>query len=229
VRIDLITLFPEMCRVVLGTSILKRAAEAGVVEYNVRDLRQWASDKRGTVDDRPFGGGPGMVIMCEPVFKAVEALEAEDERKAHRIILSPQGKPFNQGKARELAKMERLLLIAGHYEGFDERIREGLDPEEISIGDFVLTGGELAGLAIIDAVVRLLPGALGKDESTHEESFSGNLLEYPHYTRPRLFRDMETPEVLLSGNHEKIRQWRKEMSRRRTMEKRKDLIDNAEE
>jgi len=229
VRIDLVTLFPDMCRVILGTSILKRAAEAGVVEYHVWDLRNWAVDERGSVDDRPFGGGPGMVIMCEPVFNAVESIEAEDATPSHRILLSPQGERFDQAKARELAAKERLLLVAGHYEGFDERIRRGLGCEEISLGDFILTGGELAACAIIDAVVRLLPGALGKDESALEESFSRSLLDYPHYTRPRVFRDMAVPEVLLSGNHEKINRWRARMALRKTIEKRKDLLDNAEE
>jgi len=229
VRIDLVTLFPDMCRVILGTSILKRAAEAGVVEYHVWDLRNWAVDERGSVDDRPFGGGPGMVIMCEPVFNAVESIEAEDATPSHRILLSPQGERFDQAKARELAAKERLLLVAGHYEGFDERIRRGLGCEEISLGDFILTGGELAACAIIDAVVRLLPGALGKDESALEESFSRSLLDYPHYTRPRVFRDMAVPEVLLSGNHEKINRWRARMALQKTIEKRKDLLDNAEE
>ena len=228
-RIDLVTLFPDLCRAALGTSILKRAEDAGVVEYHVWDLRNWAVDERGSVDNRPFGGGPGMVIMCEPVFNAVESIEAEDGKASHRILLSPQGARFNQAKARELSLKARLLLIAGHYEGFDERIRNALGCDEISLGDFVLTGGELAACAIIDAVVRLLPGALGKDESALEESFSDNLLEYPHYTRPRVFRDMAVPDVLLSGNHEKIRQWRAETARRNTMKKRKDLLNNSEE
>jgi len=229
VRIDLLTLFPEMCRAALDTSILKRAREAGFVEYHLWNLRDWASDKRGTVDDRPYGGGPGMVIMCEPVFKAVEAVSTQAEDRPHCLLLTPQGATFTQSKARELARQRRLLLIAGHYEGFDERIRQGLDCEETSIGDYVLTGGELAALVVIDAVVRLVPGVLGADESTEEESFSANTLEYPHYTRPRVFRDMEVPEVLVSGDHEKVRQWRRQQARQRTLERRKDLLGNTED
>jgi len=229
VRIDLITLFPEMCRAVLDTSILKRAQESGVVEVHVWDLRRWGLDKRGTVDDRPFGGGPGMVIMCEPVFAAVESVAAEDPRVAHRILLTPQGTTFDQVRARELAGKDRLILVAGHYEGFDERIRSALDCDQISVGDYVLTGGELPALVVIDAVVRLLPGALGKEESAVEESFSAGLLEYPHYTRPRSFRGMDVPEVLLSGDHGKIERWRHEQSLERTRIRRSDLLKKTEE
>lgn len=228
-RIDLITLFPEMCRAVLDTSILKRAQESGVVEVHVWDLRRWGLDKRGTVDDRPFGGGPGMVIMCEPVFAAVESVAAEDPRVAHRILLTPQGTTFDQVRARELAGKDRLILVAGHYEGFDERIRSALDCDQISVGDYVLTGGELPALVVIDAVVRLLPGALGKEESAVEESFSAGLLEYPHYTRPRSFRGMDVPEVLLSGDHGKIERWRHEQSLERTRIRRSDLLKKTEE
>ena len=228
-RIDLITLFPQACRTVLDTSILMRAQQSGAVEMHVWDLRQWAQDKHRKVDDRPFGGGPGMVLMCDPVFAAVEDIAAQDARAPHKILMTPQGATLNQAKTRALSQKDRLLLIAGHYEGFDERIRLGLDVEEISIGDYILTGGELPALAVIDAVVRLIPGVLGKDESAREESFSADLLEYPHYTRPRAFRGMEVPEILLSGNHEKIREWRAEEALKRTKLKRSDLLRNAEE
>jgi len=199
------------------------------VEVHVWDLRRWGLDKRGTVDDRPFGGGPGMVIMCEPVFAAVESVAAEDPRVAHRILLTPQGTTFDQVRARELASKDRLILVAGHYEGFDERIRSALDCDQISVGDYVLTGGELPALVVIDAVVRLLPGALGKEESAVEESFSAGLLEYPHYTRPRSFRGMDVPEVLLSGDHGKIERWRHEQSLERTRIRRSDLLKKTEE
>jgi tRNA (guanine37-N1)-methyltransferase len=227
-RIDVLTLFPEMFAPVLGTSIHKRAAEKGLVSYHLTQLRDFAEDAHRSVDDRPFGGGPGMVLMCPVVFAAVEQVERLDPAPATRVLLTPGGERFNQDVARELAALPRLLLIAGHYEGFDERISLGLKPRELSIGDYILSGGELAAMVVIDAVVRLLPGVLGDEESAASESFSGGgplqgLLEHAQYTRPRQFRGMEVPPVLLSGDHAQIAKWRLEQSRRRTQERRPDL------
>jgi tRNA (guanine37-N1)-methyltransferase len=223
-RIDILTLFPEMFAPVLGTSIPKRAAEKGLVSYHLTNIRDFATDAHKSVDDKPFGGGPGMVMMCQTVFDAVEAIEAQEpERKATRIVLSPQGKLLDQRTVEELATKDRLLLIAGHYEGFDERIIEGLSPRELSIGDYILSGGELAALVVIDAVVRTLPGALGAETGAADESFADGLLEYPQYTRPREFRDMPVPDVLLSGNHRLIAEWRLEQRRQRTQQRRPDL------
>ena len=203
-RIDILTLFPEMFPDVLSASILGRAAEGGFASYHLHDIREFADNKHRKVDDRPFGGGPGMVMMCQPLYDAVIAVERQDERPAKRILLTPQGEKLDQRIVTELAAKERLLIICGHYEGFDERIRVGLQPREISIGDFVLSGGEAAAMVMVDAIVRLLPGALGDEESTESESFSECLLEYPQYTRPREYRGMEVPEVLLSGDHARI-------------------------
>src|SRR5918992_510940 len=222
-RVDILTLFPEMFGPVLGTSIPKRAAEKGLVSYHLTNVRDFATDAHKSVDDKPFGGGPGMVMMCQTVFDAVESAERQDPREATRILLTPQGRPFTQSLAKDFAKRERLLLIAGHYEGFDERIVEGLRPIEVSIGDYVLSGGELAAMVVIDAVVRLLPGALGHQEGASDETFAGGLLEYPQYTRPREFRGMGVPEVLLSGNHAAIAAWRMEQRKLRTKERRPDL------
>jgi tRNA (guanine37-N1)-methyltransferase len=228
-RIDILTLFPEMFTPVLGTSIPKRAAEKGLVSYHLTDIRGFATDAHKSVDDRPFGGGPGMVMMCPTVFDAVEAVEKQDPRPARRILLSPQGRLFDQELAGELAKQERLLLIAGHYEGFDERIVQGLRPLELSIGDYVLSGGELAAMVVIDAVVRLLPGALGHEQGAADETFAHGLLEFPQYTRPREFRGMSVPDVLLSGNHAAVAAWRMEQRKRRTRERRPDLWKKYEE
>lgn len=222
-RIDILTLFPEMFTPVLGTSIPKRAAEKGLVEYHLTDIRAFATDAHKSVDDRPFGGGPGMVMMCQTVFDAVEHAEAQDPRPARRILLSPQGRVLDQALAEELARQERLLLIAGHYEGFDERIIEGLHPMELSIGDYVLSGGELPALVLIDTVVRLLPGVLGHEQSAADETFADGLLEYPQYTRPREFRGMPIPDILLSGNHAAIAAWRLEQRKQRTKQRRPDL------
>lgn len=222
-RFDILTLFPEMFAPVLGASIPKRAADKGLVSYHLTNIRDFATDGHKSVDDKPFGGGPGMVMMCQTVFDAVEAAESQDPRPARRIVLSPQGRVFSQEIAEELAREQRLLLIAGHYEGFDERIIEGLKPMELSIGDYVLSGGELAAMVVVDAVVRLLPGVLGDDQSAVDETFADGLLEYPQYTRPREFRDMAVPEILLSGDHKKIAQWRLEQRRNRTRERRPDL------
>lgn len=222
-RVDIVTLFPEMFQPILGTSIPKRAAEKGLVSYHLTDIRAFATDAHKSVDDKPFGGGPGMVLMCPTVFEAVESAEAQDPRPARRLLLSPQGRRFDQRMAEELAAEQRLLLIAGHYEGFDERIIEGLKPTELSIGDFVLSGGELAAMVVIDAVVRLLPGVLGAADGAADETFADGLLEHPQYTRPREFRGMAVPDVLLSGNHKAIADWRREQRQRRTAERRPDL------
>src|SRR5208282_3206731 len=193
-RIDILTLFPEMFAAVLGTSIPKRAAEKGLVSYHLTNIRDFAVDNHKSVVDKPFGGGPGMVMLCQSMFDAVEAVERQDAAKPLRILLSPQGKRFDQAVAEDLASRDRLLLIAGHYEGFDQRIVEGLEPLELSLGDFVLSGGELAAMVVIDAVVRLLPGVLGAEDGAADESFADGLLEHPQYTRPREFRGMDVPE-----------------------------------
>jgi tRNA (guanine37-N1)-methyltransferase len=220
VEIDVLTLFPEMFTGVLGASILKIAQEKGLVKFRLVDIRDFATDRHRSVDDPPFGGGPGMVLRPEPVFAAVEHTEGLSGVPATRVLLTPQGERLTQALARELAVLPRLLLIGGRYEGYDERIRTGLQPREVSIGDYVLTGGELPAMVLIDTVVRLIPGVLGKVNSLDEESFSNGLLEYPQYTRPREFRGMKVPEVLLSGNHEEIRRWRLEQSCERTRRRR---------
>jgi tRNA (guanine37-N1)-methyltransferase len=222
-RIDILTLFPEMFAPVLGTSIPKRAAEKGLVEYHLTNIRDFAVDAHKSVDDKPFGGGPGMVMICQTIFDAVEAVEAKDGRKAARILLTPQGAPLKQKTVEDLARRDRLLLIAGHYEGFDQRIVDGLAPMELSIGDYVLSGGELPAMVLIDAIVRLLPGALGAEEGAEDETFAGGLLEYPQYTRPREFRGMKVPDVLLSGDHQKIADWRLSQRKLRTRTRRPDL------
>ncbi len=220
-KIDVLTLFPGMFTGPLDESIIKRAREAGRLDLAIHNLRDYAHDRHKTVDDRPFGGGPGMLLKPEPIFEAVEDLASETTRV---ILLSPSGRTFNQAIARELATQEHLLLVSGHYEGFDERVREQLADDELSIGDYVLTNGALPVMVIIDAVTRLLPGVLGDEESAHQDSFSDGLLEYPQYTRPAEFRGMKVPEVLLSGNHAQIAQWRVEQARQRTKERRPDLL-----
>src|SRR5215471_9637473 len=220
-KIDVLTLFPAMFAGPLDESIVKRARQSGLLDLKIHNLRDYAHDRHKTVDDRPFGGGPGMLLKPEPLFEAVEALARETTRV---ILLSPSGRAFNQAIARELAQLDDLLLISGHYEGFDERVRERLADDELSIGDYVLTNGALPAMVIVDAVTRLLPGALGDDTSSHEESFSHGLLEYPQYTRPAEFRGLKVPEVLLSGNHAEIARWRQEQARQRTQERRPDLL-----
>ena len=222
-RIDILTLFPEMFSPILGTSIPKRAAEKGLVEYRLTNLRDFATDAHKSVDDRPFGGGPGMVMMPEIIIPAVENIEKQDPRPATRILLSPQGRLFNQQLAQDLSTHPRLLLLAGHYEGFDERIIDHLQPLELSVGDYVLSGGELPALTVIDAVVRLLPGALGAETGAHDETFADGLLEYPQYTRPREYRGMQVPDILLSGNHAAIAKWRHQQREQRTQVRRPDL------
>jgi len=225
-RVDVITLFPEAFGSVLESSIIGRALREARAKVVLTNLRDFALDARGTVDDKPFGGGPGMVLMCEPVFRAVEHVQGLDPRRALVVLLTPQGERLSQARVRDLAGRERLLLICGHYEGFDERIRTLADLE-LSIGDYVVTGGELPALVVIDAVVRLLPGVLGAEDGAHEESFSGDLLEYPQYTRPREFRGRGVPEVLLSGHHAQIARWRAEQALERTRRRRADLAGGA--
>jgi tRNA (guanine37-N1)-methyltransferase len=220
-KIDVLTLFPGMFAGPMDESIIKRAREAGLLELRLHQLRDYTHDRHKTVDDRPFGGGPGMLLKPEPIFEAVEALVSESTRV---VLLSPAGRTFTQAIARELAQAEHLLLVSGHYEGFDERVREQLADDELSIGDYVLTNGSLPAMVVIDAVTRLLPGVLGDDASSQDESFSGRLLEYPQYTRPAEFRGLKVPEVLLSGNHAEIARWRAEQARLRTAERRPDLL-----
>jgi len=227
-RIDILTLFCEMFDAFRATSIVGRAVQRGLVEIHLRNIRDFARDNYGTVDDAPFGGGPGMVLMCQPIFDAVESLRAGGGDAGKVVLMSPQGRPLDQKRVEQLAAEPRLIVLAGHYEGFDERIRLHLADLEVSLGDFVLSGGEIAAMAMIDAVVRVLPGALGKDASAQEESFSTGLLEYPQYTRPREFRGMRVPDVLLSGDHARIAAWRAEQARERTRRRRPDLWDEYE-
>jgi tRNA (guanine37-N1)-methyltransferase len=221
-KIDVITLFPDMFTGPMSESLLKRARENGIFDLRVHQLRDWAVNDYGTVDLPPFGGGAGMVLMVEPFFNALT--ELDPTHAAHRILMTPQGAPFTQQRAAALSIKDHLILLCGHYEGFDERIREHLMDEEISIGDFVLTGGEIPAMAVIDATVRLLPGVVAKEASVADESFSDGLLEYPHYTRPEDFNGWRVPEILLSGHHAKIAEWRREQARQRTRTRRPDLI-----
>ncbi|MCM3625975.1 tRNA (guanosine(37)-N1)-methyltransferase TrmD [Paenibacillus glycanilyticus] len=228
-RIDVLTLFPEMFDGVFGASILGKAKDKGIVSLEAINFRDYSNNKHNTVDDYPYGGGGGMVLKAEPVFAAVEDLMAKKESEARPrvILMCPQGESFTQKKAEELAKEEHLVLICGHYEGYDERIREYLVTDELSIGDYVLTGGEIPAMTVIDSVVRLLPGVLGNESSAVTDSYSTGLLEYPHYTRPAVFRDWQVPEVLISGNHAKIDAWRREQSLLRTLKRRPDLLEKA--
>lgn len=227
-KIDIITLFPGMFAGPFNDSIIKIAIEKKLVKIKIHNLRKWAKDKHKTVDNRPYGGGKGMVLMIGPIFEALKTIAPKAKtQKTKTILLSPQGKTFTQKKAKELAKLDHLVLIAGHYEGFDERIREKLIDEEISIGDYVLTGGELPAMTVIDSIVRLIPGVLDK-EATDNESFSKNdLLDYPQYTRPSDFKGWEVPEILLSGNHAEIEKWRKEKSIEKTKKARPDLVEKT--
>ena len=221
-KIDVLTLFPEMFAGPLDVSIVARARKAGLLDLRVHNLRDWTHDRHKTVDDRPFGGGAGMVMKPEPLFEAVESLGGG---QAHVVLLGPAGRPFTQAIARELAQREHVVFICGSYEGVDERVREALADDELSIGDYVLTNGGLPAMVIIDSVTRLLPGALGDDQSAADESFSHGLLEYPHYTRPAEFRGMKVPDVLLGGHHAEIEKWRGEQAQRRTAERRPDLLN----
>ena len=225
-RFDIFSLFPEVFPPYLNTSILKRAQEAGLLEVQTHDIRDWATDKHHTTDDTPYGGGGGMVMKPEPIFAAVEDVLGNPPI-CPLILLSPQGRPFNQQIAFELAKQDHLALICGHYESFDERIREHLVTDSISIGDYVLTGGELPALVLIDALTRLQPGALGDPDAPIDDSHASGLLEYPHFTRPPEFRGWGIPDVLLSGNHAEIDRWRRQESLRRTLYHRPDLLAKA--
>ena len=221
-RFDVLTLFPEMFPAYLGQSLLNLAIEGGLVDVRLHNIRDWAEGRHKNVDDRPYGGGPGMVLMVKPVVECVEAVRAMDAESGHLIMLSPQGRRLDQAVVEELAGKRRLILLCGRYEGFDERVKEILHPDEISIGDFVLNGGEVAAMVIIDAVIRLVPGVLGDERSNKQDSFSGDerLLEGAQYTRPREYRGHVVPEVLISGNHPEIARWRKEQSVKRTSERR---------
>ncbi|MEW4369205.1 tRNA (guanosine(37)-N1)-methyltransferase TrmD [Paenibacillus kandeliae] len=241
-KIDVLTLFPEMFTGVFGSSILGKAAAKGIVELNAVNFRNYSTSKHGTVDDTPYGGGGGMVLKPDPIFAAVEDLlsgpkpdlselsvaQAEAGVKPRIILMCPQGETFTQYKAEELSREQHLIFICGHYEGYDERIREHLVTDELSIGDYVLTGGELPAMTVVDSVVRLLPGVLGNETSAVTDSFSTGLLEYPHYTRPSEFRGMKVPDVLLSGHHANVEKWRREQSLLRTLERRPDLLEQAE-
>ena len=226
-RFDIVTIFPSIILAYLGESILKRAVQKKLLDVKVHDLRDYTTDRHRTVDDSPYGGGSGMVMKIEPMFNAINAIGADKEER-RKILLSPQGRTYNQALAEELSQEKRrLLLICGRYEGIDERVRETLIAEEISIGDYIMTGGELASLVIIDSIVRLCPGVLGDDESAKEESFSWGILDYPHYTRPPEFMGHGVPDMLLSGNHAKIAEWRRREALKGTLEKRPDLLKTA--
>ena len=221
-RIDILTLFPAMFYGVLKSSILNLASKKELIDVRLTDIRNFTYDKHRSVDDRPYGGGPGMLLKPEPVFRAVESIQSD--LVPVPILLSPQGERFSQCMAAELSKESHLILICGHYEGFDERIRTGLSPREISIGDYVLTGGEIPAMVLLDTVARLIPGVLGDQTSAEQESFGADgLLEYPQYTRPPRWRNMEVPSILSSGHHEKIRQWQEKQARERTKTRRPDL------
>jgi tRNA (guanine37-N1)-methyltransferase len=231
-RIDVLTLFPEMFSGYVGQSLLKRAIDAGLVKIDLHDIRDWSRSKHQQVDDRPFGGGPGMVLRPEPVVESVEAVKSAADSPdpinspSHLIYLTPQGRKLTQTIAEELAAKPRLLLLCGRYEGIDQRAIDILQPDELSIGDYILGGGEVAAMVVIDAVVRLVPGVLGDEESNRQDSFSGDppLLEFPQYTRPREYRGLEVPEVLLTGNHPEIARWREQQKIQRTRDRRADLL-----
>jgi tRNA (guanine37-N1)-methyltransferase len=230
-RIDLLTLFPEMFSGYLGQSLMKRAIDAGVLDIRVNNIRDWARGKQRQVDDRPFGGGPGMVLRPEAVVESVEAVQSDGEAPGHLVLLTPQGRRLNQRIVEELARQPRLVLVCGRYEGVDQRAIDLLTPDELSIGDYILGGGEVAAMVVIDAVARLVPGVLGDEESNKQDSFSGDppLLEFPQYTRPREYRGLSVPDVLITGNHREIARWREQQRLERTKERRSDLlIDNAE-
>jgi len=226
-RIDVLTLFPEMFPGYLGQSLLKRAIDNSLVQIQLHNIRDWARGKHQQVDDRPFGGGPGMVLRPEPVVECVEEVQQQGDQPGHLILLTPQGRRLDQPHVEQLAGKARLTLICGRYEGVDQRVIDLLRPEELSIGDYVLGGGEVAAMVVIDAVVRLVPGVLGDEESNRQDSFSGaeRLLEFSQYTRPREYRGLKVPDVLVSGNHPDIARWREEQQRQRTRERRGDLLE----
>lgn len=226
IRFDILSVFPEMFSSPLQTSLLKKAQEKGLIDVRLWDIRQYAESKHRMTDDAPYGGGGGMVMKVEPIDRALAAVESAPG-KSLVILLTPQGETFNQHMAEQLSRYERLVLVCGHYEGVDERVREYLVEKEVSIGDYVLTGGELSALVLVEAVSRLIPGVLGNSESAACDSFSMGLLEYPHYTRPGSYRGWDVPEVLLSGNHAEIELWRRKESLKRTWERRRDLLDKT--
>ncbi len=227
-RIDVVTIFPPLLAGAFEHSIIKRARDRGIVDVQVHDLRDYTSDRHRTVDDYPYGGGAGMVMKPEPWFRAIEALRVQGN-PGRAVLLTPQGKQLNQGLVQRLAAEDRLIILCGRYEGVDERVREHLADEEVSIGDYVLSGGEPAAVVLVDAVVRLQPGALGSSQSTVEESFADGLLEYPHYTRPPEFRGWRVPDILLSGNHGAVERWRRERQIERTRERRPDLLSESDD
>jgi tRNA (guanine37-N1)-methyltransferase len=223
-RMDILTLFPGIFQGFLDESLLRLAREKGLLDVRLWDIRDHTDDKHRKVDDRPYGGGPGMVMMPGPVCAAADAADSESSPPARKLLLSPQGRPYDQALARELAAEPRLMLICGRYEGFDDRIRQVLDAEEVSIGDFVLAGGEVPAMVIVESVARLVPGVVGHPESVRQESFEDGTLDFPQYTRPPVFRGLAVPEVLRSGDHERVRQWRSQKARQRTLERRPDLV-----
>ncbi len=225
-RIDILTLFPEMFSGYLGQSLLKRAIDAGIVEIKIHNIRDWARGKHQQVDDRPFGGGPGMVLRPEPVVESVEAVQSEGDSPGYLALMTPQGRRLDQRIVEELAEHKRLVLVCGRYEGIDQRAIDLLAPAEISIGDFILGGGEVAAMVVVDAVVRLVPGVLGDEESNKQDSFSGQppLLEHAQYTRPREYRGLAVPDILMTGNHREIASWREQQKLERTRERRADLL-----
>ncbi len=225
-RFDVLTLFPEMFTGYLSNGLLRMAIERGLVDVQLWNFRNWAEGLRKNVDDRPYGGGPGMLLSCDPIYQCVESVQAESDEPGQLVMLTPQGRTLKQSVVQELSAHKRLLLLCGRYEGFDERIRIGLKPMEISVGDFIANGGEVPAMLLIDTVIRLIPGVLGEETSSQFESFADErLLEYPQYTRPREYRGMSVPEVLLNGNHQEIEAWRQDQSRARTQQRRSDLID----
>ena len=230
-RIDVLTLFPEMFSGYLGQSLLKRAIDAGIVEIRIHNIRDWTKGKHKQVDDRPFGGGPGMVLRPEPVVESTDAVQQQGNQSGHLILLTPQGRRFDQRLAEELVGKTRLVLICGRYEGVDQRAIDLLRPDELSIGDYILGGGEVAAMVVIDAVARLVPGVLGDEESNRQDSFSGNppLLEFPQYTRPREYRGLTVPDVLMTGNHPEIARWREQQRLERTRQRRADLLGEGDE
>lgn len=227
-RIDILTLFPAMCNAVMSESIIGRARSAGKVEINCIDIRNYTLDKHRRVDDKPYGGGMGMVMAPQPIYDCFTALCDEIGAKPHLIYLTPQGKTLTQERVKELAELDNIALLCGHYEGIDERVIEALEPEEISVGDYVLTGGELPALIVADSVSRMLPGVLSDDECFEEESHFNSLLEYPQYTHPSEWMGRSVPDILLSGHHAKVDEWRREQSLRRTFERRPDMLEKAE-
>lgn len=227
-RIDILTLFPDMCDTVMSESIIGRARKNGKVEIHCTDIRDYTADKHRRVDDKPYGGGMGMVMAPQPIYDCFQSLCDEIGSRPHLIYLTPQGKTLTQERVKALAKLDNIALLCGHYEGVDERVIEALEPEEISVGDYVLTGGELPALVVADAVSRMLPGVLSDDECFEEESHFNSLLEYPQYTHPSVWQGRQVPEILLSGNHAKVDKWRREQSLKRTFERRPDLLREAE-